>query len=170
MSKYQPYPPTPFYDRLTEISKLADGWLDGAGKAPSEEALKSASVLGAALPTSVPLRVYPTEAGGVSLEWDDQHGGHEIEVQPDGHLVLMTVERDGADAVAAELHRRALRLEELKADPDTTPSTLDEVRGELIGLRGALGIVLGGSVAGGQADAMGINFYESWMARQEGGR
>lgn len=93
MSKHQTYPPTPFYERLTELSKLKDGWLDGYGKALSAEALKSASVLGAALPSDVVLRVCPTEAGGVSLEWDDQHGGHEIEVLPDGHLFLMTTER-----------------------------------------------------------------------------
>lgn len=104
MSKHQPYPPTPFYDRLTDLSKLKDGWLDGHGTAPSREALKSASVLGAALPSDVKLHVYPTEAGGVSLEWDDQHGGHEIEVQPDGHLFLMTVERIAQDEMA-ELRR-----------------------------------------------------------------
>jgi hypothetical protein len=105
MSKHQPYPPTPFYDRLTELSKLKDGWLDGNGKAPSPEALKSASVLGPALPVDVSLRVYPTEAGGVSLEWDDQHGGHEIEVLPDGHLSLMTVDR------IEQNEMRALRAE-----------------------------------------------------------
>jgi hypothetical protein len=100
MSKYPPYPPTPFYDRLTLLSKLKDGWLDGHGKAPTAEALKSASVLGPALPGDVYLYVYPTEAGGVSLEWNDHHGGHEIEVQPDGHLFLMTVERIAEDEMA----------------------------------------------------------------------
>lgn len=105
MTKHQPYPPTPFYDRLTELSKLKDGWLDGEAKAPSMAALKTASVLGPALPGSIAPRVYPTEAGGVSLEWDDQHGGHEIEVQPDGGLFLMTVER------IAEDEMRSLRAE-----------------------------------------------------------
>lgn len=100
MTKHQPYPPTPFYDRLTNLSKLEDGWLDGYGKAPARQALTSASVLGAALPRDVTLRVYPTEAGGISLEWDDQHGGHEIEVLPDGHLFLMTVERIAEDEMA----------------------------------------------------------------------
>lgn len=105
MSNRKPYPPTPFYDRLTELSKLNDGWLDGNGKSPSVEAVKSASLLGAALPRDVSLRVYPTEAGGVSLEWDDLHVGHEIEVLPDGHLFLMTVER------IAEDEMRGLRAE-----------------------------------------------------------
>lgn len=115
MSKHQTYPPTPFYDQLTELSKLADGWLDGHGKKPSGEALKSASVLGAALPADVALRVYPTEAGGVSLEWDDQHGGHEIEVQPDGHLILMTVERIAEDEMA-ELRREVAAARKYAAE------------------------------------------------------
>ena len=105
MSKHQPYPPTPFYDRLTELSKLKAGWLDGRGNALSADALKSASVLGAALPMDVSLRIYPTETGGVSLEWDDQHGGHEIVVLPDGHLSLMTVDR------IEQNEMRALRAE-----------------------------------------------------------
>jgi hypothetical protein len=104
MSKHQPYPPTPFYDRLTELSRLEDGWLDGHAKAPAKQALTSASVIGAALPMDITPRLYPTEAGGISLEWNDQHGGHEIEVQPDGHLVLMTVERIAEDEMA-ELRR-----------------------------------------------------------------
>lgn len=101
MSKHPPYPATSFYERLTELSKLKDGWLDGDGKAPSWEVLKAASVLGVALPMNIVPRVYPTEAGGVSLEWDDQHGGHEIEVLPDGRLFLMTVERIAEDEMAS---------------------------------------------------------------------
>ncbi|WP_328545397.1 hypothetical protein [Streptomyces europaeiscabiei] len=101
MSRHQPYPPTPFYDRLTELSKLQDGWLDGHGKSPTSEAIRSASVLGAALPIAITPRVYPTEEGGVALEWNDRHGGHEIEVQPDGLLFLMTVERIAEDEMEA---------------------------------------------------------------------
>ena len=96
MTKQQPYPPTPFYDRLTLLSKLEDGWLNGEGKAPTAAALKAASVLGPALPQDVYLYVYPTEGGGVSLEWADQYGAHEIEVMPDGLLSLMTVEQEAS--------------------------------------------------------------------------
>ena len=105
MSKHQPYPPTPFYDRLTELTRLEDGWLDGHGKSPTSEAIRSASVLGAALPVAITPRAYPTEEGGIALEWSDRHGSHEIEVQPDGLLFLMTTER----AVEEEL--TALRAE-----------------------------------------------------------
>lgn len=100
MSKHQPYSSTPFYERLTEMSKLKDGWLDGEGKKPSAAALTQASILGPALPRDVTLHVYPTEAGGVVLEWRDEHGGHEIEVLPDGRLFLMTVERIAEDEMA----------------------------------------------------------------------
>ncbi|MFF8544778.1 hypothetical protein ACF060_31330 [Streptomyces werraensis] len=94
MTKHPPYPPTPFYDRLTDLSKLEDGWLDGYGKAPTVEALRRASLLGPALPQGITLYVYPTEGGGVSLEWADQYGAHQIEVMPDGLLSLMTVEQE----------------------------------------------------------------------------
>lgn len=67
------------------------------------------------------------------------------------------------DNIAEEIHRRAAHLEELRDAPDHVRS---EVRGELIGLRGALGIALGHRVAGGDADAAGINYYELWLARQ----
>jgi hypothetical protein len=69
-----------------------------------------------------------------------------------------------SDAIAEEIHRRSARLAELREEgPERT---LIEVRGEIIGLRGALGIALGHRVPGGAADAAGINYYEEWLARQ----
>ena len=82
--------PAPFYERITALAKLPDGWQDGHGKTPTTQALTSASILGAALPPAVSPRVYPTGRGGVTLEWDDQHGQHVIEVLTDGHLTLST--------------------------------------------------------------------------------
>lgn len=74
------------------------------------------------------------------------------------------------DAVASELHRRAVRLEELR--PFKQAACLGcpvvQVDGEVIGLRGALGIVLGGTVPGGTADERGQAYYQAWQARQEG--
>lgn len=72
-----------------------------------------------------------------------------------------------ADALAAEMHRRARRLEQLRADPDAQESVRQHVYGEVLGLRGAIGIVLGHQVAGGDADVKGIHYYEAWCARQE---
>ncbi|MEW1565761.1 hypothetical protein AB0454_22580 [Streptomyces sp. NPDC093509] len=101
MTTHQRHSDAPFYGRLTEISKLRDGWLDGDGKKPTTAALTQASILGPALPRDTTLHVYPTEAGGVCLEWKDEHGGHEIDVLPDGRLFLMTVERIAEDEMAS---------------------------------------------------------------------
>jgi hypothetical protein len=77
-------------------------------------------------------------------------------------------ENPAADALAAELHRRAVRLEELR--PFRAPTCLGcpavQVDGEVIGLMGALGIVLGGQVPGGTADELGKAYYQSWIDRQ----
>lgn len=72
-----------------------------------------------------------------------------------------------ADALAAEMHRRAQRLEQLRGDSDAQESVREHVYGEVLGLRGAIGIVLGHQVAGGYADVKGIDYYEAWCARQE---
>lgn len=72
-----------------------------------------------------------------------------------------------ADAITTELHRRTLRLEELHADPAGNDTAINHVRGEVIGLRGALGIVLGGTVPDGTADAAGAAHYQQWLNNQE---
>lgn len=76
-----------------------------------------------------------------------------------------------ADALAAELHRRAVRLEDFK--PFKQPTCLNcpavQVHGEVIGLLGALGISLGGTVPGGTADELGQQYYRAWLDRQEKG-
>lgn len=71
-----------------------------------------------------------------------------------------------ADAVAAELYRRVRRLQ----DPNLLEKARVQVSGEVIGLQGALGIVLGGSVPGGTADKRAQEYYRAWLARQEAGR
>ncbi|MER6092522.1 hypothetical protein [Streptomyces bluensis] len=72
-----------------------------------------------------------------------------------------------ADTLAAEWHRRYQRLEDLDKDPDTPVTVLEHVRGELVGLRGALGVLLGGRVQGGTADLLGWSYYQEWRRRQE---
>jgi hypothetical protein len=69
----------------------------------------------------------------------------------------------GADALCAELHRRSCRLEVL----DSNTMAWAEARGETIGLRGAIGVVLGEQVTG-SADEAGQAYYRAWLARQEG--
>lgn len=72
-----------------------------------------------------------------------------------------------ADALAAELHRRVQRLDELKQDSKSSERVREQVHGEVIGLRGAIGIVLGACVPGGTADVDGADYYVAWRARQE---
>lgn len=72
-----------------------------------------------------------------------------------------------ADTLAAEWHRRYQRLEDLSRDPDTPATVLEHVRGELVGLRGALGVLLGGQVEGGTADLLGWSYYQEWRRQQE---
>jgi hypothetical protein len=74
-----------------------------------------------------------------------------------------------ADALAAELNRRWTRLDELHNDPDRSESAERkrmQLHGELMGLRGALGIVLGGTVPGGDADRLGMEYHLAWMKRE----
>lgn len=83
--------------------------------------------------------------------------------------LLHTPEEKTADALAAEWHRRNQRLEELtRSDgPEAQVAIVEHVRGELVGLRGALGILLGGQVEGGTADLLGWAYYQEWRERQE---
>lgn len=57
--------------RLDELRALKDGWLEGEGKAPSQEGLVWLSeTLTDFFPDDLPLpRLYPTPAGGVQAEW-----------------------------------------------------------------------------------------------------
>jgi hypothetical protein len=75
-----------------------------------------------------------------------------------------------ADAIAAELHRRWERLNELQQDLDQSDAAdrkRMQLHGEVMGLRGALGIVLGGTVPGGDADQRGMEYHLAWMKRQD---
>jgi hypothetical protein len=79
-------------------------------------------------------------------------------------------ESAAADAIAAEMHRRWSRLDELHKSLERTEAAERrrmQLHGEVMGLRGALGIVLGGSVPGGSADRLGMEYHLAWMKRQE---
>lgn len=81
-------------ERLTELSRLEPGWLDGQGVPPAEAALETAGQIVTALPRPIgQVRVYPTLLGGVQLEWSDGEFNHEIEIGPDLRLRLASHER-----------------------------------------------------------------------------
>lgn len=72
---------------------------------------------------------------------------------------------DLVERLTRELHRRSLRLDELGEDPDVRETVLMNVRGEVLGLQAALGMALGGVVAGGDADGRAYQHYSEWCAR-----
>ncbi len=64
--------------RLDELRAMQDGWLDGAGKAPSRDGLEWLSIsFERHFPDDLPLpHVYPTPNGGVEAEWS--LGAHSV--------------------------------------------------------------------------------------------
>ncbi len=58
--------------RLDELRAMQDGWLDGDGIAPPHDGLDwLAGTFSRCYSGTVPLpRIYPTEEGGVRMEWD----------------------------------------------------------------------------------------------------
>ncbi|MGV2914665.1 hypothetical protein [Streptomyces alfalfae] len=65
-----------------------------------------------------------------------------------------------------ELHRRTTHLDTIRSAPEDEVPTDAWVMvvGEVQGLQGALGIALGGKVAGGDADERARAHYRSWAA------
>lgn len=64
-----------------------------------------------------------------------------------------------------ELHRRTTHLETAGTDGGRgSDQWLANVLGEVLGLQGALGIALGGKVAGGDADERARAHYRSWVS------
>jgi len=80
--------------RLDELSRLAEGWIDGEGVQPDAVVLQRArTVLRGLLNFDVPLpRVFATPEGGVQAEWTVE--SHEISVkfEPDGSLYSISVD------------------------------------------------------------------------------
>ncbi len=73
----------PLAARLDYLAALEEGWLDGEGKKITQRALATARLI---CPNP---RLYPTEVGGISVEWDDYYGhGHGIEIQPNGRIII----------------------------------------------------------------------------------
>ena len=74
--------------QLDDIRALKRGWLDGEGRAPSQSGIdwiesRLHRYLAADLPRPY---LYPTEAGGVQLEWSIESNEISIEVNLESHL------------------------------------------------------------------------------------
>ncbi|MEU7338656.1 hypothetical protein [Streptomyces sp. NPDC007074] len=68
-----------------------------------------------------------------------------------------------ANNICTEIYRRMERLTDLQVDPGARQSVVENVRGEALGLQGALGIVLGGRVPGGSADRLAQAYWAEWL-------
>jgi len=72
-----------------------------------------------------------------------------------------------ADVIAEEIQRRLVRLDQLIPGLPADANLINHLRGEIIGLRAALGIVLGGIVQDGNADRLGYDYHQKWLTRQD---
>lgn len=92
----------------------------------------------------------------VRYDWRD--GGEYTKPDPGKNPIVRDLVR--------ELHRRATHLDTLRAAPadEVSDDQWVNVSGEVLGLRGALGIALGGQVRGGDADRLAVAHYDAWKA------
>ncbi len=94
--------------RFDELKKLKDGWLDGAGRAPSHEGLDwLARVLNDRYPNSLPPPyAYPVPDGGIQLEWSIKRR----EISLDVHLEARTGDWHSLDLNTHEEEQSELNL------------------------------------------------------------
>jgi hypothetical protein len=86
--------------RLQELAVLRDGWLDGDGRAPSEEGLNwLAGAIDMSYPDNLPLPyIYPAPEGGVQLEWPFSPQEPSLEIDFDRKSGEWHALRDDMDA------------------------------------------------------------------------
>ncbi|MEU8100775.1 hypothetical protein AB0O32_01355 [Streptomyces rubiginosohelvolus] len=84
----EPVLPADWSERLTELQKLESGWLEGAGEGIERKILRQAESLLLELLDAGVNRpyIYPTERGGVQLEWSSSAGEVTAEVTPEGKV------------------------------------------------------------------------------------
>jgi hypothetical protein len=88
------------HQRIAELRTLPAGWLDGAGLPPSESALQRAEqVAREAIARGCPgyPHAYPTERGGVQLEWDAATGTADVEFDA-GSVCAVFMAKHGPDS------------------------------------------------------------------------
>ena len=83
-------------DRIARLRELRDGWHDGTGKAPTPRAADAALLLLATTPGIADgCAIFPTDAGGMLLEFVRSGWDLSVEIHPDGMASLSGVETDG---------------------------------------------------------------------------
>ena len=100
--------------RLAEISRLDDGWLDGAGSSIKMEILRLGSRVLSAIRNAklTPPNIFPTEEGGLSFEWATGEYVLSVELESPSTIIvysLMPDDTSGSEVVIAtvdDLHEK----------------------------------------------------------------
>jgi len=80
---------TKLFERLQYLITLQDGWLDGGGNATTPHAAESAGYfIALSHHTAESYRLYPSEAGGVLVEFEWNSWDYTVECLPDGRLEM----------------------------------------------------------------------------------
>lgn len=86
--------------RLRELSQLPQGWLDGEGDEITQTALQTAKNIATAVihdGTIGTPTLFPTEEGGIELEWRDNGLLKFVEIDPDGVLFAGVAYAEGGE-------------------------------------------------------------------------
>lgn len=70
-------------ERIDQLASLADGWLDGEGRAMTREAVETARSLAGCVKPGL-YGIYPRRCGGIQFEAD---GAVEFRIEASGDLV-----------------------------------------------------------------------------------
>ncbi|UEM08307.1 hypothetical protein J4G43_026205 [Bradyrhizobium barranii subsp. barranii] len=85
-------------NRLAELRALSDGWHDGVGRRIADDAVELANRFLGKRPTlSKRYHIYPTEEGGILIEFEANSWDISVEFLPGGGMELYGVQIDGAD-------------------------------------------------------------------------
>jgi hypothetical protein len=89
---------------LAEIAKLEAGWLDGDGEAVSRTAIGyTHQVIVGTNSLNIDFRLYPTEQGGVLVEFDNDAWFYSLEISRAGTLHLVGVAIAGSESYAGDI-------------------------------------------------------------------
>ena len=83
-------------ERILYLRSLEEGWHDGFGKPPTQEAVATASRLLSRKPgMAASYRIFPTDAGGLLFEFVRAGWNHSIEIGPGGSAEMYSTEIEG---------------------------------------------------------------------------
>lgn len=80
---------TKLFERLAHLSSLSEGWLDGEGRSVTLEVREAAGFfIALSHQTAEAYRLYPSEAGGILVEFEWENWDYTVEFLPDGKIEM----------------------------------------------------------------------------------